>query len=94
MLVSAAPETKAPRTRGAPNSNRSAPQATTWGLTSRSLLKLAIGIARGFIASGLAHKVDVQEPVLQPRAFDRDMLGELVVTLESARGNAPVVRPR
>ena len=40
------------------------------------------------------HKVDVQEPVLQPRAFDLDMLGELVVALKSARGNAPMVRPR
>ena len=42
----------------------------------------------------LVHKVDVQEPVLQPRAFDLDMLGELVVALKSARGNAPMVRPR
>src|SRR6266568_4018883 len=38
-----------------PNFNWSEPQAATLvGLTSRSLLELAIGIARGFIASGIS----------------------------------------
>jgi hypothetical protein len=42
----------------------------------------------------LAHTIDVQEPALQPSAFDLDMLGELVVTLEGARSNAAVAKPR
>jgi hypothetical protein len=42
----------------------------------------------------LAHKIDVQEPALQPRAFGLDMLGELVVTLEGPRSNAAVAKPR
>jgi hypothetical protein len=47
---------KAPRKTGAlPNFNRSEPQAATLvGLTSRSLLELAIGIDRDFIASGIS----------------------------------------
>ena len=46
---------KAPRFPGRSQFNQSAAQAATWvGLTSRSLLKLAIGIARGFIASGIS----------------------------------------
>ena len=41
--------------RGAPKFNRSKSQAATLvGLTSKSLLELAIGIARGFIASGIS----------------------------------------
>jgi len=48
------PKRKRPVPGGAPNSNRLAPQAATWGLTSRSLLELAIGITRGFIASGIS----------------------------------------
>ena len=45
----------APETGALPNFNRSEPQAATLvGLTSRSLLELVIGIARGFIASGIS----------------------------------------
>ena len=45
----------APETGALPNFNRSEPQAATLvGLTSRSLLVLVIGIARGFIASGIS----------------------------------------
>src|SRR6266566_3777415 len=35
----------------------------------------------------LAHEVNVQEPVLQTRAFDLDMVGELEATLEGPRGD-------
>jgi Respiratory-chain NADH dehydrogenase, 49 Kd subunit len=54
--VEAPKATGAPRKRGAlPNCNRSELQAATLvGLTSRGLLELAIGIARGFIASGIS----------------------------------------
>src|ERR1700730_11143259 len=38
----------------------------------------------------LAHEVDVQEPVLQDRALDLDMVGELEATLEGPRGDALV----
>src|ERR1700730_6723550 len=38
----------------------------------------------------LAHEVDAQEPVLQARALDCDMVGELEATLEGPRGNALV----
>ena len=38
----------------------------------------------------LAHEVDVQEPVLQARALDLDIVGELEDTLEGARGDALV----
>src|SRR6266478_3264335 len=45
---------KRPGNRSAPQ-NLSEPQAATLvGLTSRRLLELAIGIARGFIASGIS----------------------------------------
>jgi hypothetical protein len=44
----------APKAGGLPKFNRPVPQAATLvGLTSRSLLELAIGIDRGFIASGI-----------------------------------------
>ena len=49
-----------PRSGGERPGNRSAPRfvepqaATLVGLTSRSLLELVIGIARGFIASGIS----------------------------------------
>src|SRR5580704_9816101 len=38
----------------------------------------------------LAHEVDVEEPVLQARAVDLDIVGELEATLEGSRGNALV----
>lgn len=38
----------------------------------------------------LAHKVDVQEPVLQARPLYLDMVGELEATLEGPRGDALV----
>src|SRR5580704_14330961 len=38
----------------------------------------------------LAHEVDVEEPVLQARAVDLDIIGELEATLEGSRGNALV----
>src|SRR5258708_39514630 len=45
----------APESGALPKFNRSEPQAAILvGLTSRSLLELAIGIARGFIASGIS----------------------------------------
>src|SRR5207344_389326 len=37
-----------------------------------------------------AHEVDVEEPVLQARALDLDMVSELETTLEGPRGDAPV----
>jgi hypothetical protein len=44
-----------PTTGALPNFIRSGPQAATFvGLTSRTLLELVIGIARGFIASGIS----------------------------------------
>ena len=47
----------APESGALPKFNWSEPQAATLvGLTSRSLLELAIGIARGFIASGISRK--------------------------------------
>ena len=47
-------QTKAPRKTGALR-NSSGPQAATLvGLTSRSLLELVIGIARGFMVSGIS----------------------------------------
>jgi hypothetical protein len=47
-------KTKAPR-KPERSQNSSEPQAATLvGLTSRRLLELAIGIARGFIASGIS----------------------------------------
>ncbi len=46
-------ERKRPESRGAPKIQPAVPQAATLvGLTSRSLLELAIGIDRGFMASG------------------------------------------
>jgi hypothetical protein len=52
---------------------------------SGSDLKLALGLPEASSPPEcLAHKVDVQEPGLRPRAFDLHMLGELVVTLEGA----------
>src|SRR6266446_7508535 len=48
-------ERKRPGNRGASKFSRSEPQAATFvGSTTRSLLELAIGIARGFIASGIS----------------------------------------
>src|SRR5258707_11848975 len=45
----------APKAGALPKFNRSEPQAATLlGLTSRSLLEFAIGIDRGFIASGIS----------------------------------------
>src|ERR1700722_16221364 len=45
----------APTTGALPNCIQSDPQAATLvGWTSRTLLELAIGIARGFIASGIS----------------------------------------
>jgi hypothetical protein len=38
----------------------------------------------------LAHELDVQEPVLQARALDLDIVGELEATLEGSRGDALV----
>src|SRR3984893_18582098 len=38
----------------------------------------------------LTHKVDVQEPVLQPCALDQNMVGKLDATLEGPLGNALV----
>src|SRR5712672_4849966 len=38
----------------------------------------------------LAHEVDVQEPVRQACALDRDMVGELEATLEGPLGDALV----
>jgi hypothetical protein len=38
----------------------------------------------------LAHEVDVQEPVLQARTLDLDMVGELEATFEVPRGDALV----
>ena len=53
LLVASGQNESAPETGTLPNFNRSEPQAATLvGLTSRSLLELVIGIARGFIASG------------------------------------------
>ena len=55
LLVASGQNESAPETGTLPNFNRSEPQAATWvGLTSRSLLELVIGIARGFIASGIS----------------------------------------
>jgi hypothetical protein len=55
LLVASAQNESAPETEALPNFNRSEPQAATLvGLTSRSLLELAIGIDRGFIASGMS----------------------------------------
>ena len=88
------PETKAPPFRGAPNQ-------TGWPGSDLGRLDLQEFAGtrdrdrpRLHRLRNLVHKVDVQEPVLQPRAFDLDMLSELVVALKSARGNAPMVRPR
>jgi hypothetical protein len=45
----------APEAGALPNFNRSEPQAATLvGLTSRTLLEFAIGIIRGFMASGIS----------------------------------------
>ena|SRR5437588_1004272 len=55
LLVASGQNESAPETGTLPNFNRSEPQAATLvGLTSRSLLELVIGIARGFIASGIS----------------------------------------
>ena len=55
LLVASGQNESAPETGALPNFNRSEPQAATMvGLTSRSLLVLVIGIARGFIASGIS----------------------------------------
>ena len=61
---------------------------------SGSDLKLALGLPEASSPPEcLAHKVDVQEPGLRPRAFDLHMLGELVVTLEGAAAVPRCGRP-
>ena len=58
---------KRPDTGALPNCIRFYLQAETFvGWTSKTLLVLAIGIARGFIASGISRtrSMCVQEPVL------------------------------
>ncbi len=55
LLVASGQNESAPETGALPNFNQSEPQAATLvGLTSKSLLELVIGIARGFIASGIS----------------------------------------
>ena len=55
LLVPSAQNESASKTEALPNFNRSEPHAATLvGLTSSSLLELAIGIARGFMASGIS----------------------------------------
>ena len=55
LLVVSGQNESASKTESHPNFNWSEPQAATLvGLTSRSLLELAIGIARGFIDSGIS----------------------------------------
>jgi hypothetical protein len=55
LLVASGQNESTPETGALPKLNRSEPQAATLvGLTSRSLLELAIGTARGFIASGIS----------------------------------------
>ena len=55
LLVASGQNENAPETGALPNFNQSEPQAATLvGLTSKSLLELVIGIARGFIASGIS----------------------------------------
>ena len=50
-----------------------------------------MGIARGLIASGTTRKeIDLQKPVLQARALDLDMVGELEVAFKIPLGNALV----
>jgi hypothetical protein len=97
LLVAAGQNESAPKPGRSQTSIRQTPQAATLaGLTSRSLPELAIGIARGFIASGIIasgisrHEVDVQKPILQARALDLDMVGELEATLEGPPGDALV----
>ena len=55
LLVASGQNENAPETGALPKFIRSEPQAATLvGWTSRTLLELAIGIARGFIASGIS----------------------------------------
>src|SRR5580692_4466164 len=55
LLVVSRQSESTPAPGALPNFNRSEPQAATLvGLTSRTLLELAIGIDRGFIASGIS----------------------------------------
>ena len=55
LLVASGQNESAPETGAPPNFKRSEPQAATLvGLTSKSLLELVFGIARGFIASGIS----------------------------------------
>ena len=54
-LVALGQNESAPKNRGASKIDRSKPQAATWvGLSSRAMRELMIGIARGFIASGIS----------------------------------------
>src|SRR4029078_9343640 len=80
------PETKTPVPGTLPIQTASAAQVAT-GTRDRDRSRLNR-------LRNLADKVDVREPALQPRAFGLDMLGELVVTLEGARSNAAVAKPR
>ena len=59
------------------------------GLDDLSLAAVADrNLARLFRLRNLAHEIDVQEPVLERRALDVDVVGELENTLEGARGDA------
>jgi hypothetical protein len=61
------------------------------GWTSRTLLELAIGIARGFIASGISRTRSMcRRPFSRLAPFDLYIVGELEVTFEVPRGDALV----
>src|ERR1700719_581950 len=81
---------KRPNTGALPNCIQSGLQAASLvGRTSRTLLELAIGIARGFHCLwDLAHEVDVQETVLEAGTLDLHVVGELEATFEVPRGDA------
>jgi len=57
LLVATGQNESAPEPKPLPKFNRPVPQAATFvGLTSRTLLELAIGIDRGFMASGISRR--------------------------------------
>jgi hypothetical protein len=68
LLVASGQNESAPQPGALPKFNRLEPQAAILvGLTSGSLLELAIGIARGFMASGISRTR------LAHQSFDKDL---------------------